>query len=243
MHGPRKRRKEKEVLQRSRTLVRLLPKLGYCSRTQAFALIRSGRVTVDGRSVTDPNKIVRKDAFLKVGGERVGKKKIRCLLFHKPPGVVTTRKDERGRRTVYDILGDVGDWVFPVGRLDKESEGLLIFTNDTAFGNALTEPRNKAERTYVVIIDGNLSPFDLKRVRKGIHIGRGEISKPISLRIIEQDLYSTTCEITLTEGRNREIRRLFKVLGKDVRRLIRIRFGNFTLGSLKPGEWREGKIR
>ena len=140
---------------------------------------------------------------------------------------------------MYDILGDVGDWVFPVGRLDKETEGLLIFTNDTAFGDHLTDPMNKIPRKYIVTIEGTISEQVRKSVLKGIDIGRGEIAKPTGLRILGEDHRDSIVEVTLTEGKNREIRRLFAALGKPVKRLVRTSFGPFDLGDLAYGKWRE----
>ena len=156
-------------------------------------------------------------------------------------GYVTTRKDELNRPTVYEFLKDIDDWVFPVGRLDLDSEGLLIFTNDTKFGNILTEPRYKISRTYEVLITGQITSKEIKTVLGGIDIGRGEKTEPISLKMLSKNNDSTWVEISLKEGKNREIRRLFEALNKPVKRLIRTRFGPFKLGSLKPGKWIELK--
>lgn len=237
--GIRKRAAAPRAVARSKTLVRLLPKRGLCSRAQAFALIRSGRVTVNGAVATDPNRVVRAHDRIAVGGRDAGAQKRRYILFHKPAGCVTTRNDERRRKTVYDILGDVGGWVFPVGRLDMDSEGLLLFTNDTAFGDYLTDPANKVERTYRVTAEGVLRDDDIAKARRGIDIGGGERSKPRSIGVIARDERRTVLEIVLIEGRNREIRRLCAALGAPVERLIRTRYGPFELGPLKPGEWRE----
>ncbi|MFH1996118.1 MAG: pseudouridine synthase [Candidatus Omnitrophota bacterium] len=230
---------KKRKIIRSKTLVRILPKLGYCSRTEAFGLIRSGRVRVKGREIDDPNAYVKDGSSVSVNGEGVSKKKARCILFHKPAGVVTTKKDERGRTTVYDVLGDVGEWVFPVGRLDKETEGLLIFTNDTLLGDTLTDPANKIERTYIVTVNGGISDEDIRKIRNGVDIGRGERSRPAACKVLKKKPRATACKVVLTEGKNREIRRLFKAIGRSVTRLVRISFGPYKLGTLKPGEWRE----
>lgn len=227
-------------IRRSNTLVRTIPKLGLCSRTESYRLIRSGSVRVNGSIVTDPNKTVGLPADrITISGHRAGQKKFRYILLNKLAGYVTTRKDEKLRPTVYEFLKDVGDWVFPVGRLDKDTEGLLIFTNDTAFGDYLTDPANKIPRTYVVTVEGLISSDDAVKVRNGIDIGRGEVSKPTGFRIVKEDRGGSIVEVTLTEGKNREVRRLFAALGKDVKRLVRTHFGPFGLDDIAPGKWRE----
>ena len=218
--------------------MRTLPKLGLCSRTQGYELIRSGQVTVNGAIVTDPDKKVSPTDRILINGKKT-QKKLRYILLHKPAGYVTTRKDEKFRPTAYDILGDVGDWVFPVGRLDKETEGLLIFTNDTAFGDYLTNPVNKIPRRYVVTIEDAISEEEKRNIFNGVDIGRGEISRPTGLKVLEKNSRISTIEITLTEGKNREIRRLFEKLGKEVKRLVRISFGPFDLSDLAAGKWCE----
>jgi len=220
-------------------LVRFLPKQGICSRTQAFDLIRSGRVSLNGKSVTDPNRTVSaSDRILIDGKSPLKKSQNRYILFHKPAGCITTRKDEKGRRTVYDALGDAGGWMFPVGRLDKDSEGLLLFTNDTAFGDFLTDPANKVRRTYTVTVAGLLSADDVARARRGVDIGRGERSRPVSIKVLSADAGKTILEITLIEGKNREIRRLCEALGAPVTRLVRTAYGPFRLGGLPAGKSR-----
>lgn len=224
---------------RSRTLVRALPKRGLCSRTQAFGLIRSGGVMVNGRAVTDPNRVIRAQDRIMIAGADAAARRKRYILFYKPAGCVTTRHDERGRKTVYDVLGDVGDWVFPVGRLDKDTEGLLLFTNDTAFGDYLTDPVNRVERTYRVTVAGNLSGDDIAGAGRGVDIGRGERSRPLSIEVMSRDGPGMTLEIVLVAGKNREIRRLCEALGAPVERLVRTKYGPFELGRLEPGARRE----
>ncbi|MFA6320589.1 MAG: pseudouridine synthase, partial [Candidatus Omnitrophota bacterium] len=157
----------------------------------------------------------------------------------KPPGYVTTRKDELGRPTVYEFFKDTGDWIFPVGRLDLDSEGLLIFTNDTKFGNVLTEPRYKIERTYEVFIDGVISPAEIAVMLKGVDIGRGEKAQPVSVQALDAKDGCSWVRVTLRAGKNREIRRLFEQFDKPVKRLIRIKYGPFKLGAIKTGRWIE----
>jgi 23S rRNA pseudouridine2605 synthase len=224
---------------RSRTLVRVLSKTGRCSRTEAFDLIRSGRVEMDGHIVKEPNAPVPSGARITVDGKVSAKAAKVYIAFHKPAGCITTCKDEKSRKTVYDALGDVGSRVFPVGRLDRDSEGILIFTNDTAFGDFLTDPANKIPRSYEATVSGLFSDDALRRMRLGVDIGRGEISRPRSAKVISRNGVSTVLEITLTEGKNREIRRLCEALGAPVKRLVRKSFGPFRLGGLPLGKRRE----
>jgi 23S rRNA pseudouridine2605 synthase len=224
----------------SRALGRALSKLGLYSRSEAFELVRSGRVKVNGRTVTDPLKSLSSDDRITINDKSASKEKGRYILFNKPAGCVTTSRDERSRRTVYDVLGDVGGRVFAVGRLDKETEGLLIFTNDTAFGDFLTDPANKIPRTYIVTADRVLAEKEIAAMNAGIYIGRGEFSRPVSVKMVKnRDAPGTMLEIVLTEGKNREIRRLCEAMGAKVKRLVRVSFGPFQLENLPSGGWRE----
>lgn len=222
----------------SRTLARALPKLGFCSRSESFDLVRSGRVKVNGHVVTEPLKSLSPADRVTVDGKTIEKEERRYILFNKPAGCVTTRKDERQRQTVYDVLGDVGGRVFAVGRLDKETEGLLIFTNDTAFGDFLTDPSNKIPRIYIVTVDGLLSEADMAKALGGVDIGRGERSRPVGARILKRGNSKTVLEITLIEGKNREVRRLCEAFGVTVTKLVRTAFGPFRMGDLPSGKWR-----
>ena len=223
----------------SHNIIRILSKLGVCSRKQAVELVKQKRVKINGRVARYASEKASLKDIILIDNKPALKKKHRYIMLHKPAGYVTTRKDEKDRKTVYELLRGIDDWVFPVGRLDKDSEGLLIFTNDTAFGDKLTDPANFITRTYEVLVDGVVSQDESRKILKGVDIGRGEKSAPVSLRVLEAGLLSTSLEIVLTEGKNREIRRLFEALGRPVKRLVRTRFGNFALGSLKSGQWKE----
>ena len=172
--------------------------------------------------VTDPLKDISSVDRITIDGKSAVKEPSRYILFNKPAGCVTTRKDERRRQTVYDVMGDVGGRVFAVGRLDKETEGLLIFTNDTAFGDFLTDPANKIPRTYIARVDGALSGTDMAKALRGVDIGRGERSRPVRARILNRGERETVLEITLVEGKNREVRRLCEALGAVVTKLVRV---------------------
>jgi len=226
-------------------IARILSKKGVCSRKQAAQWVREGRVTVNGRIILDPGlRVDLQDRILIDRKSHIRKAK-RCLLLYKPSGYITTRADERGRKTVYDLLAkdwDPNDWIFPVGRLDLDSEGLLVFTNDTDLGDHLTDPKHRVPRTYDVWIAGELSNSEVERVCGGVDIGRGERSGPAEIKVLKMTSNTTHLQIILSEGKNREIRRIFEILGKPVTRLLRTRFGPFKLGNLKPGEWREVPI-
>ncbi len=222
-------------------IIRTISKSGLCSRKQALELVMSGKVKIKGRTILDPGVKISDTGIIFVNGKPLPKAKKRYILFHKPAGYVTTRKDELGRPTVYEFLKDIEDWIFPVGRLDRDSEGLLIFTNDTKFGNILTEPRYKIERTYEVLIDGAISHDEILKMLKGVDIGRGEKAEPTGVKVLEKKDGCSRMQISLAGGKNREIRRLFESFDKPVKRLIRTKYGPFSLGSIKPGGWVELK--
>lgn len=218
-------------------IARVLSKLGHCSRAQAIELVQAGRVSVNGKIITAPGIKVDFAADIEIDGQKIGKKKHIYIILYKPAGYITSRSDERGRDTVYIFLSGIEDWVSPVGRLDKDSEGLLIFTNNNAFGDRMTHPMSRTPRTYEVTIDKVLSEDELESIRRGTDIGRGETSNPVLIRVTGSAPKSMTLEVTLVEGKNREVRRLFKMYDCLVTKLKRVSFGPFKLGALEPGEW------
>ncbi len=222
-------------------IIRTISKSGLCSRKQALLLVQEGKVRVGGKVILDPGLKVDHPGKITVNGKPLGQKAKRYIILNKPAGYVTTRVDELKRPTVYEFLKDVNDWVFPVGRLDLDSEGLLIFTNDTRFGDVLTDPKYGIERTYEVLVEGSLRSEDVRHILKGVDIGCGEIAKPVHLKVLAAKEGCALIEITLSEGKNREIRRLFECLGKPVKQLKRIKYGPFKLGAIKPGKWVEIK--
>jgi 23S rRNA pseudouridine2605 synthase len=219
-------------------LHRALSKLGWGSRTQAWAWIRAGRVRVDGRVVTDPLTWVDlEQQRITRGGEEAPPAAGLTLALHKPPGVVTTRRDERGRRTVYDLLPPGLPWVFPAGRLDADSEGLLILTSNSALAVRLTDPGHHVPRTYRVTVRGTPADVVLERLRKGVDLSDGR-TRPAEVRVATAGPERTVVEMVLTEGRNRQIRRMWAACGHRVRRLVRVAIGEYALGDLAPGECR-----
>jgi len=225
----------------SHNIIRTISKSGLCSRKLALDMVMAGKVKVKGKTVLDPGAKISDPGNIFVNGKPLPKVKKRYILFHKPRGYVTTRKDELGRPTVYEFFKDIDDWIFPVGRLDRDSEGLLIFTNDTKFGNILTEPSYKIERTYEVLTDGPILQDEILSMLKGVDIGRGEKAQPVSVKILDKKDGCSWIKISLQGGKNREIRRLFEHFNKTVKRLIRTKYGPFSLSSIKPGRWLELK--
>jgi pseudouridine synthase len=216
-------------------LERILSKLGVCSRTEARTWIRAGRVTVNRAVIVDP------DAWfdpahdeIRVDGRPVKeKRKLYCAL-HKPRGYLTTRTDPAGRPTVYALLGSVGEWVVPVGRLDLDTSGLLLFTNDTSFADAITSPASHVPKTYRVECTPRLDEAALERLRRGVVLADGP-TRPALVAHLGDRGTRTRFEITITEGRNRQVRRMVKEVGAKVEKLQRVSIGPLDLGTLAPG--------
>jgi pseudouridine synthase len=169
---------------------------------------------------------------------RVRPEKKVYIALNKPAGVVTSRGDNRGRSTVYDCVRDVDRWVFPVGRLDMDTSGLLILTNDTAFADTLLSPGSKVPKTYYVKVSGVVSLEQYFQLAYGVDIGRGEVTGPARVRETRSTEKYTWFELMITEGKNRQVRRMCDAIGHEVLKLVRIRIGDFALGDLSTGEYR-----
>ena len=216
-------------------LERALSKLGLASRRLARRLIRDGAVTVNGRPVTDPlAPVVPERDAITVGGTPAQARPWRTIAFHKPRGSVTTRRDPQGRTTVFDLLGEAGKGLVAVGRLDLATSGLLLLTTDTQLAERLTNPDNGVVRRYVVTVRGRVGDDDLEVLRTGVQGLRAA-----SVTIRKRSTRETHLIVELTEGKNREIRRLFAAVEREVTRLLRVAYGPIELGSLQPGQWRE----
>lgn len=210
-------------------LHRAISKLGWGSRTQAWGWIRAGLVCVDGVAVTDPLTWVDLDRQrVTRRGEDAPTGPAVVLALHKPRGVVTTRSDERGRRTVYDLPPDL-PWVFPAGRLDADSEGLLILTNDSTLAERLTEPEHRVRKTYRVTVSGLPSEETLARLRDGVDLPDAR-TRPAEVTILRRRSSTVVLAMVLTEGRNRQVRRMCAAVGHRVRRLVRVAIGSLPLG-------------
>jgi len=226
------------------SLARALSKFGVCSRREAERWILAGRVAVGGLPETRPDRrIDPRRAAVTVDGALVGDETERVVLvLNKPPGYVTTRLDPGGRTTVYDLLQDVGRWVFPVGRLDRDTSGLLVLTNDHRLGDRLTDPAHLVPKTYHALVRGVPAAETLAVLRDGIPLPDGSVTRPAGVRAVGSirvgDEPRTWLEIVLTEGRNRQVRRMCALVGHEVVDLVRVGVGGLDLGDLPSGEWR-----
>jgi pseudouridine synthase len=234
------------------SIARALSKFGVASRAEAARLVAEGRVTVDGQVERDAARwILPHRSAVRVDGAVVSDATPRVVIaLHKPVGLVTTRIDPGRRPTVYDALGDLGRWVFPVGRLDRDTSGLLVLTNDHRLGERLTSPDAHVPKTYHARVDGVPEDEALRALREGVPLEDGE-TRPARVRVLgtprakeeaaESRGPSTWLEIVLTEGRNRQVRRMCAAVGHDVQELVRVRIGRLSLDTLglASGEWRE----
>jgi 23S rRNA pseudouridine2605 synthase len=227
-------------------LARALSKKGYCSRSQAAVLIRAGRVALNDRVVRDPETPARiLEDRIHVDGSPIEKALLVYLMLNKPRGVVTTASDERERETVYDLLPRNTPWVGPVGRLDKASEGLLLLTNDSDWSAKITDPASHLDKTYHVQVNCVADEALVAKItRRGgaenvnSASAVGEL-RAKSARLLRHGDKNSWLEITLDEGKNRQIRRLLEAAGVEVLRLVRISIGPLQLGDLKKGAFRE----
>lgn len=221
-----------------KTLDRLLSKSGICSRTEARQLIARGHVRVNGRTVKDPDHWVNPehDEVLYDGKPlRPGRKSY--ILLYKPKGFLTTYRDPQGRPTVYDLLKTVGQYVFPVGRLDLDTSGLLLLTNDTEFAEHITNPDFHVPKTYLVKTATLLGDEQLESLRRGVALADGP-TRPASVRRLRDSASKSFFEITVTEGRNRQVRRMVEAAGSKVLKLVRTAIGPVGIGALAIGHWR-----
>lgn len=221
------------------TVDRLLSKLGVASRSTSQEWIRAGRVQVNGRVIRDPATWVLwpKDA-LSVDEKPIKDSAKRFILFHKPKGVITTHSDEKDRKTIFDVLPTDLGYLHAVGRLDQATSGLLLLTNDSVLSSYLTDPGHKVMRTYLVSVRGEFTEDQAKEATVGV-VEEGERLQCHSVKIQKSSGRESHLEVVLIQGKNREIRRLFKALGHEVTRLRRIQYGPFKLEELSPGAWRE----
>lgn len=221
-----------------KTLERVLSKAGLGSRTEARQWIGAGRVRVNGKLVQTPDHWVdlERDRVTLDGKPVRAAKKI-YLLLYKPTGYITTFKDPGHRPTVYDLIQDAGQWVVPVGRLDQDSSGLLLLTNDTRFAERVTNPDYKVPKTYLVKASALLTDEQLEQLRRGVLLADGP-TQPAAVRRVRDSAKYTFLEITISEGRNRQVRRMIEAVGAKVLKLVRTEIGGLRIGDLPIGKFR-----
>ena len=223
---------------RKKTLDRVLSQAGAGSRTEARKWIGAGRVAVDGKKIQTPDTWVDPEhQRVTLDGKPLRAAKKVYLLLYKPKGYVTTYKDPDGRPTVYDLLKDVPEKVFSAGRLDLDTTGLLIFTNDGEFADRITSPESHVPKTYLVKASTLLTDDHLDQLRKGVMLTDGPTRPAEVKRVRDSDRY-TFFEITITEGRNRQVRRMVESLGAKVLKLVRTEIGKIRIGDLQIGKYR-----
>ena len=221
-------------------LQKILAEAGVASRRGAEKMISEGRVAVDGKIVTEPGtKADEASCEITVDGVPIKEpeRKVTFLLY-KPKGFISTAKDDRGRKTVLYLIEGCSERVYAVGRLDSDTEGLLVITNDGALMNGLLHPKSRVDKTYVAKVKGSLSAEDMDRLRHGIELEDG-LTAPGKVRLLSESPGAATVEITIHEGKNRQVRRMFSALGCEVVSLKRTRFADLDLNGIKRGGFRE----
>lgn len=219
-------------------LQKILAKAGIASRRKAEELIRTGRVAVDGRIVTElGTRIDPQKSTITFDGKPLVREKIIYIMLNKPAGYVTTLSDPQGRPIVTDLLHNIPQRVFPVGRLDYETEGALILTNDGNLGQYIQHPRYEVNKTYVATVSGKPSARNIRQLETGIMVD-GRKTWPATVRILEQKQAETVLELTIHEGKKRQVRKMLAAIGHPVRNLTRTAYGRLRLGNLPPGKYR-----
>lgn len=218
---------------------KLLSRAGVASRRKAEELMEAGRVRINGEVVTTLGvRVDPEQDAVEVDGEEVTVPPARWILLHKPEGVLTTRKDPHGRRTVYDLLPEELDSLRYVGRLDRDTEGLLLLTNQGDAIHRLLHPSYEVDREYFAAVKGSPRPETLERLRSGVPLEDGP-ARADRVEVVEETTEGARVALVLREGRNREVRRLLAAVGHPVRSLVRRRFGPVRLGDLSEGRWRD----
>lgn len=225
-------------------IVRLQKYMAMCgaaSRRGAEEIISAGRVTVNGAKITEQGVKVEIGAdIVKVDGKVIKPSgKMFYIMLNKPAGYVTTVKDQFERPTVIDLIGsEIHERIFPVGRLDYETEGLLLLTNDGDFTYKVTHPKHNIEKTYIAVLKGGITIKGLAQLRRGVKLDDGFVTSPAQVEMLDAENGHTTIKITIHEGKNRQVRRMFEAVGSKVKELQRISIGTVELGNLPLGRWR-----
>lgn len=222
-----------------KTLERVLSKAGLGSRVEARRWIHARRVKVNGQVIENPDHWIdlERDAVM-FDDKPLQARDLMYVLLYKPTGYLTTYKDPEGRPTVYDLLGDAGTFLSTVGRLDFKTSGLLLMTNDNAFAERVTNPKSHVPKTYLVKASTRLTDAQLDQLRNGVTLDDGPTRPAVVTRLRDSEKY-THFEITLTEGRNRQVRRMVEALDSHVLKLVRVQIGTIAIGALPIGRWRQ----
>lgn len=220
---------------------KLIAESGLCSRRKAEEMISNGEVTINGRVCGLGDKADPAADIVAVKGRRIDSapREKRYIMLNKPRGYITTMSDEQGRRTAIELLEGIKERLVPVGRLDRNSEGLLLFTNDGEFANEITHPSRHVSKTYRVTIDGSVSEEQIMRLSAGVELDDGKVTLPCSVEVLVEQSERTVLRMTIKQGLNRQIRRMCAAVGLNVGRLRRTAIGGVKLGMLKTGEWRD----
>ena len=221
-----------------KTLDRILSKAGLGSRTQARQLIGAGKVKVNGKVIQTPDHWVDPERDrVHVDGKLLEEAERIYLLLYKPKGYLTTLKDPEGRPTVYDLLTGIDQWIAPVGRLDLDTSGLLLMTNDNEFADSIMDPERHMPKTYQVKTSSHLTDADIEQLRNGLQLNDGP-TRPAQVTRLRESASATFLEITITEGRNRQVRRMIEAVGSRVRKLVRVAIGPVRIGTQTIGTYR-----
>lgn len=214
---------------------------GVAARRKCEEIIESGRVSVNGQIVTQMGTQVEDGDRVEVDGQLIKpEERKRYIIYHKPAGEVTTVSDDKGRETVMDRFADFDERLYPVGRLDYDSEGLLLLTNDGELAQRLTHPSCEVDKVYLARVTGNPSNEAIDRLRRGVFMeGDERRTYPADVRVVRDESLFSDILVTIHEGRNRQVRRMFDAVGHKVLLLRRVRFGPLDLGDLRRGQWRE----
>lgn len=220
-------------------LQKFMAECGVASRRKSEELIEQGRVRINGKTAEIGDKINPKKDIVTLNGKKIKKESdLRYIMLNKPRGFITTMSDEMDRRCVAQLIGDIEQRVYPVGRLDRESEGLLLLTNDGEFANAVIHPSKHIPKTYRVTVRPSVSEEQLTKMTTGLMID-GRTTAPAEVKILTKEENRVVLEIILYEGRNRQIRKMCEQLGLTVARLKRTAIGSLKLGMLQQGKWRD----
>lgn len=213
---------------------------GIASRRNADVLIKEGRVKLNGMVITTPGVEVNEtNDTVSVDGNKISlPSQFTYIIFNKPKGCVCTSSDDKGRKTIFDFIDLPNKRLFSVGRLDYDSEGMLILTNDGELSYRLTHPSNEIPKTYTVRIEGTISESEVAKLRNRVELPGGGVSHHAKIKVLESDQQSTRLSVTIYEGKNRQIRRMFESIEKNVVFLKRVAIGDFRLGGLSRGGWR-----